>query len=143
MYTPVLVPVPKAQHVWWKKNRGYPVMVELDYDSLYAKIGERAYQLLPQPDGVYIAAFKSSGRFIEAGRFNQDRVFETLSIGASRDLKALRSAIFNTDYAYVVAIRTSEGFVHAGTCAGSSQGSKVYTVKDKECRCLKCGGGFE
>lgn len=145
MYTLIPVPVPKGERNWWKKNRTYPAAVELDYESLRARVGERVYQLLPQPDGGYIAAFKAPDRFIEAGRFNEERVYRSLTIGAARDLKALRSAIYNTDYAFVMAVRTPRGLVHAGACAGSLSGALVYTVKDEELetRCLKCGEGFE
>jgi len=145
MHTPVPIPVPKNEKVWWAKNRIYPVIVDLDYDTLYARVGERAYQLLPQPNGDYIVAFKSTDRFIEAGRFNEQRAFRTLTLGAARDIKAIRSAVYNTDYAYIVAVRTPEGLAHAGECVDPSSGVRLYTVKDQdlETRCHKCGEGFE
>lgn len=143
MYTPIPIPVPKVERTWWKKNRTYPAVVELDFDSLYARIADRVYRLLPQADGGYVVAYKSTERFIEAGRFNRDRVFHTLTVGAKRDVKALRSAVYNLDYSYVVAVRTPTGLVHAGACAGPAGGREVYTVKDEEVRCQKCGEGFE
>lgn len=145
MYTPIPVPVPTKEKKWWEKNRAYPVVVELDYDTLYAKVADRVYRLLPQPSGEYVAAFKSTERFIEAGRFNSERVYRSLTVGAARDLRALRSAVFNVDYAFVMAIRTPSGLVHAGACAGRAVGVRVYTVKDEELetRCHKCGEGFE
>ena len=144
MYESIPVPVPRREHAWWKKNRVYPVTVELDFDTMAAKIGGRAYRLIPLDDG-YAAAIKVGERVVEAGRFCEHRVYRTLSIGAMRDLKALRSAVYNTDYRLVLAVRTDAGLTHAGACA-KKPGELLYTVKDElelESRCLTCGEGFE
>lgn len=136
---------------WFAKNRDYPVVVRLDGRQDTARIGETVFRLFRAEGGGYHVGRRESGSLSALGTVDQHGIRRSTSSDARKDLRAIRAAVFDVEYAAIIAHRIDNGamkrYAHPHCFARYKlrKGERTKPLTALKCakRCTVCKEGIE
>lgn len=145
------VNVPPRHVKWFVMNRTFPVMVAVQPDGEEASFGAHAFRLYPGPAGA-LHVQRKGGTVL--GTISKEKIVGAITEDAARDLKALRAALYEVDFEFVIAYMfrdpTSKRrkFTHAQcrsmyeTKRPGIESTPQFFIKGTP-DCVACGGAIE